>query len=247
MTDSASFLDRNHFLLRRLHSLTGVAPIGLFLIVHLLTNSTAFLDPAKFNHEVSWIHDLPYLIFIEWFGIILPLLFHAGYGVFIAMTGRSNARQYGWVDNWRYTLQRVTGWIAFVFVIVHLFHFRLRHWLGGANYQVVSTAESPFAATVAGFESLTFLWVLLYSIGLIASVFHFANGICTFCITWGITVNERSRRGMNVAAGGLGVVMLIWGFLSLYGLTAGADRETPSQEPAKSLADKHPAQARLGG
>ena len=223
-------------------------PVGVFLIVHLYTNSTAFVNPAKFDHEVSWIHDLPYLTLIEWCGIIFPLMFHAAYGVVIAMTGRSNARQYGWTDNWRYTLQRITGWIALVFIVVHLFHFRLRHWIGGANYQAVSADETPFLATVAGFESLTFLWVLLYAIGLTASVYHFANGLCTFCITWGITINDRSRRGMSFAAGGLGVVMLLWGFLSLYGLTAGADRERESAKPdSHETALSMPVESRIGG
>jgi hypothetical protein len=30
-----SFIEKNHFLLRRLHSLTGIVPIGVFLIAHL--------------------------------------------------------------------------------------------------------------------------------------------------------------------------------------------------------------------
>ena len=33
-------LDRNHFLLRRLHSLTGVVPIGVFLLFHPTTNAS---------------------------------------------------------------------------------------------------------------------------------------------------------------------------------------------------------------
>jgi succinate dehydrogenase/fumarate reductase cytochrome b subunit len=34
------FLDRHYFLIRRLHSLSGVFPIGVFLFPHLLTNSS---------------------------------------------------------------------------------------------------------------------------------------------------------------------------------------------------------------
>ena len=40
MTNDQSFMNKHHFLLRRLHSLTGIVPIGLFLIGHLTTNST---------------------------------------------------------------------------------------------------------------------------------------------------------------------------------------------------------------
>ncbi len=54
MADTApGWLDRNHFALRRLHSLTGIVPIGLFLINHMLANSTAFLGEAHFNHHIE--------------------------------------------------------------------------------------------------------------------------------------------------------------------------------------------------
>jgi succinate dehydrogenase / fumarate reductase cytochrome b subunit len=63
-------------------------------------------------------------------------------------------------------------------------------------------------------------WFVIYAIGLIASVYHFVNGLCTFCITWGITIGDVSRRRATVLASGLGIVLLIWGFMSLAALRA---------------------------
>ena len=40
VSENGSFLDRHHYLLRRLHSLTGIMPIGMFLVMHLTTNSS---------------------------------------------------------------------------------------------------------------------------------------------------------------------------------------------------------------
>lgn len=211
------WVDRNHFLIRRLHSLTGIVPVGVFLIEHLFTNSLTLLSAAKFNEHVHWLHRLPYLPVIELLFIFLPLAFHAGYGVVIARTGRSNVEQYPWLDNWRYTLQRVTGWIALGFILVHLAHFRFAHWFGGPTYV---GAPDPFGLTQLGFNQVlpSGVWITLYLVGLLSAVFHFCNGICTFCITWGITVGDRSRKRVSIGAAGLGMVLAAWGIASLIGL-----------------------------
>lgn len=220
LTKPNGLLDQHHFLLRRLHSLSGIIPVGVFLINHLLTNSTAWIKPEKFDEHVTWIHNLPFLAIIEWGGIFLPIAFHAGYGVVIALQGRSNATTYPYMDNWRYTLQRVTAWITLVFIIVHLIHFRFAHWFGGLDYKL--SADYFFFWTQQSFSLVLpeSVWMVIYSVGLLAAVFHFCNGIVTFCITWGITVGDQSRQRVSLAAGGLGVVLLVWGFLSLYAIAA---------------------------
>jgi len=68
-------------------------------------------------------------------------------------------------------------------------------------------------------------WIVLYAIGLTAAVYHFCNGIVTFCITWGITVGVTARRKMSIAAGGLGAILMIWGVLSLVALA-----QTPNKD-----------------
>ncbi|MAY75997.1 MAG: hypothetical protein CMJ31_15020, partial [Phycisphaerae bacterium] len=124
-----------HFLLRRLHSLSGVLPIGVFMIVHLTTNSSIIWGGlnaraggadggrefdqtaiATFQHEVDFINNLPLLLLIEIFGLWLPIAFHSLLGVYYATTGKSNLVRYSYQDNWRYTLQRWTGYIGLVFI-----------------------------------------------------------------------------------------------------------------------------------
>ncbi len=233
-----SWLTRNHFLLRRLHSLSGIVPIGVFLINHLLTNAMAFLGPERFNEHVQMIQDLPFLIAIEVLFIFLPLAFHAAYGIKIALEGRPNANQYPYMDNWRYTLQRVTAWITVVFVIVHLLHFRFAHWLSGLHFAEAAADPGYFKFTQNGFFHLlpTWLWVTLYLVGLTAAVFHFCNGIVTFCITWGITVGDRSRKRILAAASGLAAILMVWGVLSLYAfVTKVAPAETTPAPTHRAL------------
>src|SRR5690349_5113672 len=95
VADSAKpFFERNYFLFRRLHSLSGIVPIGVFLISHLLTNSsvvwgltdsrkaeTGHAGVATFQHEVDFIHSIPFLLIIE-VSLWGAIAFHSIFGVF---------------------------------------------------------------------------------------------------------------------------------------------------------------------
>lgn len=75
------FADKHHFLIRRLHSLTGLIPIGVFLCFHLLANASILVpgsNGAQFQRSVNQIHALgPLVVPAEIVGIFLPLLFHS--------------------------------------------------------------------------------------------------------------------------------------------------------------------------
>ena len=78
------------FLLRKLHQMTGIVPFGLFFFVHMFTNSKAMSGATVFNEAVEDIHHIPYLLFVEIFGIFLPLLFHSVYGILISAEASPN-------------------------------------------------------------------------------------------------------------------------------------------------------------
>src|SRR5436305_7200472 len=99
----------NTFLLRKLHQLTGIVPLGVFFFVHMYTNSTALNGAKIFNEHVGTIHDMPYLLFIEVLGIFVPLIFHSVYGILISAEAKPNVLQYGYGRNWLYMFQRITG------------------------------------------------------------------------------------------------------------------------------------------
>src|SRR2546423_14586621 len=48
---TGSFLERNEFLLRRLHSLSGMVPVGAYMVIHLLTNASVLDGPAAFQRR----------------------------------------------------------------------------------------------------------------------------------------------------------------------------------------------------
>src|SRR3972149_6845831 len=84
-----SLMARTHFVLRRLHSLTGIVPVGAFVIFHLFTNCQLVLGADEFQHEVDFIHSLPGLPFLE-VALWLAIGFHATLGVVYTLTGPVN-------------------------------------------------------------------------------------------------------------------------------------------------------------
>ncbi|MEW8977190.1 MAG: succinate dehydrogenase cytochrome b558 subunit [Symbiobacterium sp.] len=208
------FVRRNHFLLRRLHSLTGVVPVGIFLVFHLFENSKAMQGIEAYNEVVRSINSLPFLLAFEVFGIFLPLYFHAIYGIWIAADARHNVSNYSYGRNWAFFLQRVTGLITFFWVTYHIFHFRVPKALGAYD---VGTAMPglPDYFTVATAFANPFVKVL-YAIGIIAAAYHFANGLYTFLITWGVTIGPRSQRVSAVVTNLLFVLVAAMGLTALF-------------------------------
>jgi succinate dehydrogenase / fumarate reductase, cytochrome b subunit len=170
------------FVNRRLHSLLGVIPVGLFLIQHLVVNHFATRGAEAFNEAAHFMEMLPFRYVLETVVIFLPLLYHAIYGVYIAFTAKNNVSNYGYLRNWLFMLQRVTGIITFIFVAWHVWETRIAAALGAeVNYDMMaSILSSPFM-------------LAFYLIGVISTVFHFANGLWSFAISWGITVTPRSQ------------------------------------------------------
>lgn len=170
------------FFNRRLHSLLGVIPVGLFLTEHLLVNHFATGGEASFNKAAGTMSSLPFKIFLETFIIFLPLLYHAIYGLYIALTSNNNVGKYGYFRNWMFMIQRVTGVITFIFVAWHVWQTRIQVALG---------AEPDFKMMADILSSPFMFW--FYLIGIVSAIFHFTNGLSTFLISWGVTVSPRSQ------------------------------------------------------
>jgi succinate dehydrogenase / fumarate reductase cytochrome b subunit len=60
-------------------------------------------------------------------------------------------------------------------------------------------------------------WIcVLYTIFVLAAAFHAANGLWTFAIAWGITLNESGRRVVRGAGIALGMALLAGGLASIW-------------------------------
>ena len=115
------------FYLRRLHSLVGLLAIGIFLFEHIITNARALGGAESLNGALAMMELIPHPIFLglEIFGVALPILFHAIYGIYIALQAKNNPGRYGYVRNWQFALQRWTAWFLVIFLIWHVFYLRI--------------------------------------------------------------------------------------------------------------------------
>jgi len=227
---SANPLEKHHFLLRRLHSLTGIMPVGVFVIFHLFTNMQMMF--GTFQHEVEFIHSLPALLFLEIFGLWLPIAFHAGLGVVYMLQGKSNSQTYKYGDNLRYSLQRWSAWIALIFIFYHVATLR---W----GWTFFGLVETPFlyapdaAQAIFGVDSypLSFsstayamqhgvlngwLTTAFYIVGVAAVVYHWSNGLWTAAITWGVTVTKAAQRRWGYVCAAMGVALAIFSAAAIY-------------------------------
>jgi succinate dehydrogenase / fumarate reductase, cytochrome b subunit len=196
------------FVLRRLHSLSGIIPLGAFLFEHILiSNASAIGGAAAYARQVRLLGGLPLVFALELFGIWLPILFHALYGFYIWYRGESNLGDYPWAGNWMYTAQRWTGGIAFAYILWHTWTMRFTgvdlHQYPGASFGKVQTEV---------FQTPLFLF---YVVGLIAASWHFSYGIWLFCAKWGIVSGEKARKRFLVVCLGFFLVLTGAGLASL--------------------------------
>ncbi|MFE8696938.1 succinate dehydrogenase cytochrome b558 subunit [Cytobacillus sp. FJAT-53684] len=192
------------FFNRRLHSLLGVIPVGLFLIQHLVVNHFATGGEESFNKAAGFMEHLPFRTLLETFVIFLPLLFHAIYGLYIAFTAKNNTSRFGFFRNWMFMIQRISGVITLVFITWHVWQTRVQAAFGAdVNFQMMENILSnPFM-----------FW--FYLLGVISTIFHFSNGLWSFCVSWGITITPRSQRISTYVTIGVFVALSIVGIRAL--------------------------------
>lgn len=189
-----------HYPLRRLHSLSGVFPVGVFLVVHLWTNASAAGGRAPFDRAVGEIQATPFLPLIELLGIALPITFHALYGVWLALRSRGNVLRYPYPRNWMFTLQRLTGFVAFAFIALHVAQLRVPKAFG-------ALAASAFYPTLQAMLGEAGMFGI-YLVGVTACVVHFANGLWSASQTWGLASSPRASR--LVGRGALAIGLILW-------------------------------------
>jgi succinate dehydrogenase / fumarate reductase cytochrome b subunit len=129
--------------------------------------------------------------------IAIPIGFHALYGLYVTYLAQNNPLNYRYFRNWLFYLQRLTAIITLCFVLWHVWVLRI----GKALYGKQITFE--YMAQLLS-DPVTFA---LYAAGLTAGLFHFANGVWAFMITWGITIGPRAQT-VSMYACSLGFLVL---------------------------------------
>lgn len=201
-------MNHRHFFNRKLHSLLGVVPIGGFLFVHLLTNYFATRGEQAFLERVEIMEGIPFLPLVEILFIFLPILYHGIYGLYIAFQAKNNVGNYGYFRNTMFMLQRVTGVITLIFITWHVYETKIQMLIG----KVEATGLFTLMNDILGNSVM----LIFYIVGLISAVFHFANGLWSFAVSWGITVGPRAQRISTFVTMGIFVLMSVMGLMALF-------------------------------
>jgi succinate dehydrogenase / fumarate reductase cytochrome b subunit len=190
-----------------LHSLSGIVPVGLFLIEHFISNAFATRGPGAYAKQVELLSGFPFVFYLELFGIWLPILYHSLYGFYIWYRGESNIADYPWMGNWMFTAQRWTGAMAFFYMVWHTWHLRF------TGVHILMYPGTAFGKVQGEFQHT---WaVVFYAAGILCASWHFAYGLWLFAAKWGITTGDGARRKFGYVCVAIGLLFVIVGALTM--------------------------------
>jgi succinate dehydrogenase / fumarate reductase cytochrome b subunit len=219
-------LNRENYVLHKLHSLTGVIPVGYYVVQHLVLNSYSLAGPEKFNGVIMFFESLPkfFLLAVEAVAIWIPLLFHAIYGVFIHFRAQPNflGTKYGWSQNRMFVFQRWTGLFLFFFLSIHV------ATTTGLKYLNNSVDPLLYNAWYTKLTSNGFIWLIFYMLGVAAAAYHLGYGIWNFCIRWGITISDKAQMRVQKVSFALFILITLIG----WGALGGFLMNKPATQPA---------------
>jgi succinate dehydrogenase / fumarate reductase cytochrome b subunit len=166
------------FFLKRLHTLTGVLPLGAYLILHLWQNLSVLGGFEFFSERLksSSTQSILTLVFV-----LIPLAVHVVLGLlrlYISGNTLGHSRQSG---NVRYLLQRVSAVVGGAFLLWHIWQARQ---LEGAQ---------------AWREMLVFPGMAFaYLIGGLAVIFHYCNGLWSAALSLGFLQDKKMQQMLLV-------------------------------------------------
>lgn len=223
-------LNRENFVLHKLHSLTGIVPVGYYMVQHLALNSFSIASPEKFNAVIGFFDSIPRyaLLVLEVCAIWIPIAFHAIYGIFICSRAQPNyfGTRFGWSQNRMYTLQRWSGYFIFLFLAVHV------SMTTGQKYFTNNSHVVEYAAMQQFFMSWLFVPLAFYALGILSASYHLAYGIWNFCIRWGITISDAAQIKVQKFSMLVFVALTLLGWAALGGFLIHPVSTTPSTAEA---------------
>lgn len=225
-------LNRENYVLHRIHSITGIVPVGFYMLQHLTLNTFSLAGPEKFNSIIDFFNGLPkhILLGLEVVAIWIPLFFHMIYGFFIAMRADSNySKGYKFNENRMFTFQRYTG--------IYMTFFLLYHMLSTSALAKVRGEEFiKYASWAERLSQAGYLILVVYLLGVLTSSYHLAYGVWNFAVRWGITISDRAQKNVQKFSMAMFVVVTLMGWAALGGFFL-------HRTPAPTAADSVPISA----
>lgn len=188
-------------------SVVGLLPLGIYVVLHLWTNVSSLGGPCAFNTALHASRNHPAFLVLE---ILLgiSIVLHTTVGIALMLKWRANNRRSPFFGNIKFLLQRLSGIGLLLFIIAHVINARIRPSLDGRG------SESYHGMREALHEPLT---LAVYLLGVFGVSYHLANGLWSFCITWGLTVTPQAQRKSQFASFVLFAGLVVLSGCVLYG------------------------------
>lgn len=197
------------FIWKRLGTVLALAPLGVWVVLHLWNNLSAFRGADAWQQSVTT-HGHPIAAAVTWVVVLLPLLIHTVWGIRRTFISRPNNVRYGYFSNFRFLLQRVSALGVLGFVGAHLWLAFLRpHLIEGHAERFVDIAHEMRHHTPT---------LAVYLLGTLGVAYHLANGIATSAMTFGVGTTATSQKRMERLAMLLLVVFLGMAWGAIYAL-----------------------------
>jgi succinate dehydrogenase / fumarate reductase cytochrome b subunit len=187
--------------------LSGVFPIAVFMLAELVVHAKAVSGAEAHRDTLEALGRVPARGLWQLL-VLVPLLFHAGYGVVLALRPDYNLRRYPLSRNWTYLLQRATGVAALLFIAMHAVIVWLpvaRGELGPA--EIAGALSRALSTTRWQVPWLAFAYLL----GIGACALHLGCGLWTFATRWGIAVSPRARGRAAIVSAVVGILLFALG------------------------------------
>ncbi len=197
------------FVRSRLASLLAIAPLGVWTIIHVWHNLGAFQSAEVWQHDVTG-YEHPFALLVTCLVVLLPLLLHTVWGIGRMLTSRPNNVHYGYFDNLKYLLQRLSALGVLAFLGAHL-------WLAFLHPRLVEGHAEPFRDIAAEMRHNP-PTLVVYLLGTLGVAYHLGNGLYGFAMGWGLAASRKSLRGFATAGVVLFAVMLAMSWGAIYGL-----------------------------
>lgn len=206
---STTTAESGNFLRSRLGSLLAIMPLGVWTIVHLWNNLSAFQGASAWQSAVTE-HSHPLAQLITSILVLLPLALHTIWGLSRIFTARANVQRYTFFANLKYIIQRLSAIGIVLFLGAHI-------WLAMLHPRLVEHHAEAFG-DIAGQMHHHTPTLIVYILGTLGVSYHLANGVSTFAMGWGLVGTRRALKKLELATYALFIVLLGMSWATIYAL-----------------------------
>lgn len=207
--DAASTTKSSPFFRSRLGSALALMPLGVWTVVHLWNNLSAFRGGKQWQAAVTE-HSHGAAELVGSFIVFAPLLIHTFWGFSRMRKTKMNVGRYGFFSNYKFLLQRLSALGVLGFLGAHV-------WKAKLEPRIMHGHAETFA-DISKQMNHHLPTLLVYLLGTLGVAYHLANGIHTFTMSWGLVSSRRALKQMEIVAYIAFVILLAMSWGTIYAL-----------------------------